>query len=135
MFFTPLASSRNRACSGLDGGEPHVFAARRFTLETYRYLYVKAFHGSANTATVRWQIARCAGLDEVACDAAGSWTVVMDEVDAVRERPIDWTEQLVDPGANQAWTLGLEVWNPAAPQLALYDYVHVDFQPLTPQTP
>ncbi len=38
-----------------------------------------------------------------------AWTVVMDQVGAVREKPIDW--------------------NFGAPELALYDYVHVDYQP------
>jgi hypothetical protein len=113
--------------------QPLVVDPDHFT--TYGYLYVNAYHGSANASTLRWQIASCPGFDEIACDAAGGWTVVMDLTGAVREKPIDWMQELVTPGVNQEVTLRLEVWNPGAPGLALYDYLHVDYQPVATLAP
>ena len=134
-LYFPSEGVSKTTSSVLDPTPPPPLVVDLAHLETYRYLFVNAYHGSANTATLRWQIASCPGLDEIACDAAGSWTVVMDQTGAVREKPINWSQQLVTPGLNQQVTLRLEVWSPAEPESALYDYVHLDYQPVNPQAP
>ena len=91
---------------------------------------VTAFLGTANLSTVRWEVVTCATLDIPVCDQTGGWgsPIAGDGGDgAVRNRGIRWLDH-IDPAINQTLLLRLKVWNAGEEDLALYDFVFLDYQ-------
>ncbi|MBW2269359.1 MAG: thrombospondin type 3 repeat-containing protein [Deltaproteobacteria bacterium] len=88
-------------------------------------IWVDAMHGSANLATVQWEISACRRFNVNRCDVESTWTTVgPPQTGSAKALAYDWLP-LIDPAVSGPVTLRLRVWNGGELEHALHDFVYL----------
>lgn len=117
-------SDINYRIYGIDGSNPATYQ---------RSLKLSVFHGSAHSATTRWQLQKCVDTPTPAlCDASGGWSELAagQGADNAIAAPVSDLRDLVqNRSIAQSIFLKLRVWNPGEDADALYNLAYMYYTP------